>query len=439
MRFKSPRGTRDFYPEDYKLLRWLFDTWRKTSIEHGFLEYEGPIFEHLELYEVKSGEEIVEQLFSFEDRGGRRLAIRPEITPTLARMIAAKSSTLKLPIKWFSIPRLCRAERPQRGRLREFFQWNIDIIGSDDVISDAECIFTALDFLRKVGLDPENIELRVNSRTIISSILSDAGIEESRHTKFFTIMDKFEKLSEKDFEEYAQTQSLSPKEIDIIKKILSCQNLEDIQTLAVSKKTEDEINKLVQLNEYLDMFGVGEFFVYKPSIVRGLAYYTGVVYEIFDKASKFRAIAGGGRYDNLIELFGGPKLPATGFGMGDVVLTELLKDLHLLPDLTRKNEIIFFVIDAEASLYPEVLKLTGHLRQKGWAADFSYKRQHISKQLKLADARGARYALILGEETIKDNRITVKELLSARQLQLRLEDIKEDPAIVDRAFSENAD
>ncbi len=431
-KFQAPRGTRDFYPTNYKLIRWLFDSWRKVSIEHGFEEYEGPIFEYLELYEVKSGQEIAEQLFSFEDRAGRKLAIRPEITPTLARMIAERAGALKLPIKWFSIPRLCRAERPQRGRLREFFQWNIDIIGSDDVLADAECIFVALDFLQKIGLSAEEIELRVNSRTILSSLLVESNIPYEKHEHIFSIMDKYEKLSPEDFDKYATEQNLTPSELTTIKSILSANTLEEIKQLAKTEKSQVEFEKLHQLKEYLEIFNVADFFAYKPSIVRGLAYYTGIVYEIFDKSSKLRAIAGGGRYDNLIKLFNGPNLPATGFGMGDVVIIELLKDLDLLPDLSAHNRPIFFLIDADSSLFPQILKISSILRKKQIPTEFSYKRQNVTKQLKSANAKNAHFAVILGDETKSENKITIKNLDTGSQENIDLKDFLENPQLAFR-------
>jgi histidyl-tRNA synthetase len=425
---QAPRGTRDFYPDLMVRRQWLFDLWRRTSLRHGFEEYDGPVFEHLDLYTLKSGEGIVSELFNFEDRGGRHLAIRPELTPTLARMIAAKANALPRPIKWFSIPRLCRAERPQKGRLREFFQWNIDIVGSDEVLADAECMAAALDFLRQVGLGPDLVELRVNSRSIVAALLRDAGVDPARHEQFFTVMDKFDKLSAAEFDAYARDQRLTDAELSAVKNILHVPDLPALVALAKSPETAAEVARLQELHRDLDYFGLGEYFVYKPTVVRGLAYYTGIVWEIFDRGSEMRAIAGGGRYDNLIRMFGGPAMPAVGFGMGDVVLMDLLAERGKIPALTPRHPPDFFLVDADPELFPMVLTLTARLREKGLVADYAPKRQGVGKQLKYADARQAKAAVILGAETRDQNQVTVKDLKTGRQVQVNLNQFLENPA-----------
>jgi len=424
---QSPRGTRDFYPNLMVRQQWLFDLWRKVSLRHGFEEYEGPIFEHLELYQIKSGDEIVSQLFSFEDRGGRNLAIRPELTPTLARMVAVKANALPRPVKWFSIPRLCRAERPQKGRLREFFQWNIDVLGSADTLADAECIFVALDFLRQAGLGPDLIELRVNSRQIIAALLADAGIGADRHEHMFAIMDKFEKLSGPEFDAFAREQRVSDPELTQLKNILQVPDLSALAALAKSDESKTELARLQELHRYLDCFGVGDYFVYKPAVVRGLAYYTGIVFEIFDRSAKMRAIAGGGRYDKLISTFGGPPLPAAGFGMGDVVLMDLLEETGKIPSLTPHQPPDFFVIDADPALFDQALSIVGRLRRMDLTADYAPKRQAVGKQIKYADNRQSRFIIILGEETKADNRITIKNLKTGEQSQMDLNAFLDNP------------
>lgn len=424
---QSPRGTRDFYPDLMVRQQWLFDLWRQTSLRHGFEEYDGPIFEHLDLYQIKSGEEIVSQLFSFEDRGGRNLAIRPELTPTVARMVATKANSLPRPVKWFSIPRLCRAERPQKGRLREFFQWNIDIMGPGDVLADAECMFVALDFLRAAGLGPDLVELRVNSRLIVAALLVDAGIGRERHDLIYTIMDKFEKLSADQFDAFAREQKLTDAELAGLKTILHVPDLAALETLARSEESKAQLAQLQELRRYLDCFGIGDYFVYKPTIVRGLAYYTGIVWEIFDRSAKMRAIAGGGRYDNLISMFGGPQMPAAGFGMGDVVLMDLLEELGKVPALTPHHPPEFFVVDADAELFPLALKITADLRRKNIVADYSPKRQAVGKQFKYAASRQAKFAVVLGAETKAQNLVTIKDLKTGQQSQMNLDSFLANP------------
>ena len=426
--FQAPRGTRDFYPEQMAVLNWLFDLWRDTSRRHGFEEFDGPIFEHLDLYTIKSGEEIVSQLFNFEDRGGRQLAIRPELTPTLARMIAARANSLPRPIKWFSIPRACRAERPQRGRLREFFQWNVDVVGSESILADAECIFVLLDFLRVVGLDSSCVELRVNSRTIISSLLEQGAIEPQRHEHVFSVMDKYERLDREAFRDYAREQQLSGSEIDLVMQILDLSDLADVETLAKSEQAKQELGQLKELQNYLVRLGVGDYFSYRSGVVRGLAYYTGIVFEIFDRSGKFRAVAGGGRYDKLIAMFGGPSMPAVGFGLGDAVLMELLRDLGKLPSPTPHRLPDFYVADTDPPLFDLALTIVGRLRAAGLAAEFSYKRQGLSKQLKQAGSRGAKTILIVGSETQEKQLITIKNLSDGSQQVINLESLLANPA-----------
>jgi len=426
--FQAPRGTRDFYPEHMARLNWLFDHWRQVSRRHGFEEYEGPLYEHLELYTVKSGEGIVSELFSFQDRGERDLAIRPEITPTLARMIAAKAAALPRPIKWFSMPRACRAERPQRGRLREFFQWNVDVLGSESVLADAECIFVMLDFLRTVGLGPDLVEVQVNSRTIVGALLEQEGVSPDRHERVFTVMDRYQKLEPDAFREFVLSQGFTDVDFDLITRIIRIPDLDAMKDLVKSDPAKCEFDRLNELKGYLDHFGVGDYFRYRADVVRGLAYYTGIVFEVFDRGSKLRAIAGGGRYDNLIRLFNGPDMPAVGFGMGDPVLMELLADLKLLPETDGAQGPQVFVIDADAEMFQTALEMVGRLRMRGIAAEMSYKRQAVGKQFKQAASRCARTAVVLGRETREQKLLTIKNLDDGTQSQVDLEKFLEDPA-----------
>jgi len=409
-------------------LNWLFDHWRQVSRRHGFEEYEGPLYEHLELYTVKSGEGIVSELFSFQDRGERDLAIRPEITPTLARMIAAKAAALPRPIKWFSMPRACRAERPQRGRLREFFQWNVDVLGSESVLADAECIFVMLDFLRTVGLGPDLVEVQVNSRTIVGALLEQEGVSPDRHERVFTVMDRYQKLEPDAFREFVLSQGFTDVDFDLITRIIRIPDLDAMKDLVKSDQAKCEFDRLNELKGCLDHFGVGDYFRYRADVVRGLAYYTGIVFEVFDRGSKLRAIAGGGRYDNLIRLFNGPDMPAVGFGMGDPVLMELLADLKLLPETDGAQGPQVFVIDADAEMFQTALEMVGRLRMRGIAAEMSYKRQAVGKQFKQAASRCARTAVVLGRETREQKLLTIKNLDDGTQSQVDLEKFLEDPA-----------
>ena len=424
MAFQSVRGTRDFYPDAMRLRNWICDAWRRVSLRNGFEEYDAPIFEYLDLFTIKSGDEIASQLFSLTDRGGRSLAIRPEMTPSLARMVNAKINSLPRPIKWFSIARCCRAERPQKGRSREFFQWNIDIIGADDVLADAECIFVAVDFLREVGLTSEDVCVRIGSRPLTIAAITAAGVGDRDIDKVLSVLDKRPKLSNDDFRKLCSDTGLNDGQIDSLCKFQDCSSVENIRELLLScEGTQGHLSDLEALWRHLDALGVADYCRMDMGIVRGLAYYTGIVYEIFDANSSLRAIGGGGRYDNLLEVLGGPAVGATGFAIGDLVLSILLEETGKTPKL--HDGLDFFVIDAGLEQFDAVMKVVGALRGKGLSADFSYKRQAIGKQLKQANRRGARKAVIVGDT----DTVAVKDLASGEQRDVPFDEFLENPGL----------
>jgi histidyl-tRNA synthetase len=414
MEFRAVKGTRDFYPELMRLRNWICDAWRRVSLRNGFEEYDAPIFEYLDLFTAKSGNEIAEQLFSLTDRGGRNLAIRPEITPSLARMVNAKINALPRPIKWFSLPRLCRAENPQKGRLREFFQWNIDVIGSDEILADAECIFVCVDFLREVALTPQDVQVRIGHRALTVAALNFFGVPSDRVDAVLPVLDKRPKVSDEEFDRLCAQAGLNATQIDSVRKFQDSATTDSIRELLAGCDAVEPL--LAELDRLLDMLsdlGVSDYCRLDLKIVRGLAYYTGVVYEVFDAGESLRAVAGGGRYDNLLQVLGGPQVGATGFGMGDVVLGILLEEKGKLPNLA--GQLDYFVIDGDGELRP-VLDLLSKLRSRGLMADFSYARRAVGKQLKEANRRGARYALIVNSETL-----AVKDLQSGEQTDTTLE------------------
>jgi histidyl-tRNA synthetase len=424
MKIQAVKGTRDFYPEDMRLRNWIVDAWRRVSLRNGFEEYDAPIFEYLDLFTIKSGPEIAGQLFSFTDRGGRQLAIRPEITPSLARMVNAKINSLPRPIKWFSVPRLCRAENPQKGRLREFFQWNIDIIGSDDVLADAECIFVCVDFLREVGLTPQDVQVRIGSRPLTLAALRSAGVPAEATDAALPILDKRPKVSDEEFRGLATEGGLSEEQVRAVCRFQDCRSTEEVRSaLGGADDSEDQIGALNRLQDCLKTMGVGEYCTLDMRIVRGLAYYTGIVYEVFDAGGALRAVAGGGRYDNLLEVLGGPKVGACGFGMGDVVLGILLREKGKVRPGILAQGLDFYVIDDEGCPLETVVQVVGALRSKGASADFSYKRQPTGKQLKEANRRGAKRAVIVRP----GGTVAVKDLVTGEQQDCRIEDILAGP------------
>lgn len=410
---------------------WLTETWRKVSLRNGFVEFDGPVLEYLDLFSVKSGDEIASQLFSFTDRGGRTLAMRPEITPTLARMVNARINSLPRPIKWFSVPRLFRAENPQKGRLREFFQWNIDIIGSDDVLADAECIFTAVDCLGEMGLSANDVVVRIGSRPLTVAALRRAGVNDTAMEAALAALDKRPKVAPDVFAEIASAAGIPA---DSLGGLCVFQDAEDLSAVTAAlggggKEVNEEIGRLESLMGYLGGMGVGDYCKLDFRIVRGLAYYTGIVYEIFDAAGSLRAVAGGGRYDNLLNLFGGPEVGATGFGMGDAVLEILLAEKGKLPDVQAGLDC--FVIDGGDDLFGRVLEVVGRLRRGGIAADFSAKRQNVGKQLKEANRRNARNAVIVRADTV-----SVKNLSTGEQTDVPVGEFMEKPQEYMRGKSE---
>jgi len=422
MKIPPVKGTRDFYPPDMARRNWIIDGWKSVSLRNGFEEYDGPIFEHLSMYQIKSGQEIVTQLFSLQDRGGRELAIRPEITPTLARMVNQQINTLPRPIKWFSVPRLCRAEKPQKGRLREFFQWNIDIIGDGTGQADAEVIFTTLDYLRSVGLTSNDIRAKISSRKLLAAVLQNIGIPEDKLDALYAVLDKKPKLPPETFQALLAEQVPDANQA---KKILDFMSLDAIRRVEeLTQPDEAVLNAVCELEKVFDVLkwmGVEHYCVFDPSIVRGLAYYTGVVFEIHDIAGELRAICGGGRYDNLLRDFGGPSIPATGMGMGDAVLEILLQEKGLIEKQVPRRLIEYFVILADQNLASEMYRLVAQIRSSGHSANFSYKPGGLSKQLKEAAGQNARKCLILGQEYVERKQLAIKDMASGEQVLIDAE------------------
>ena len=281
MKIPPVKGTRDFYPPIMAVRNALTDGWKAASVRNGFEEYDGPIFEMLKMYQVKSGDEIVEQLFSFQDRGGRDLAIRPEITPTLARMVNQQINALPRPIKWFSVPRLCRAERPQKGRLREFFQWNIDIIGIESVLADAEIVFCAVDYLKSVSLTAKEVVVRVSSRRMLAEVLKAIGIAEDQLDPLYALLDKINKLPPEAFEEKLADLVADAGQRDKIQALMKAQSIEDVaQVTTLTDAAQSAVDELNDLFDTLKTMGIADYCMFDISIVRGLAYYTGVVLSL---------------------------------------------------------------------------------------------------------------------------------------------------------------
>jgi len=405
-------GFRDFYPEQLALRAHIFATWRSVARRYGFEEYDGPPLEPLELYTGKSGEEIVQQLYAFEDKGGRKVALRPEMTPTLARMVGARAQALKKPIRWFSIPQLFRYERQQRGRLREHFQLNMDIIGEAGPAADAEVMAAALDIMRAFGLDSADVRLRVSDRRIVVAQLErEHGVREEEIAGVLAALDKFERdpagakrQLEGALAGPADRQASVAASLDSFFAGLQQSPGRGAGDLLEAPAAE----ALRECVDRLNTMGLGDFVDVDFRIVRGLAYYTGLVFELFDAKKSLRAICGGGRYDDLIEQIAGTDLPCVGFGMGDVVLGELLRERQSA--FESSGQLDAFLIAVSAEDVAPVVKLAHELRDRGVAVEYGLRPAAIRKQLELAAARGAPRAVIIGPDERAAQAAVVRDL-----------------------------
>ena len=417
MQPKALPGFRDFYPADLALRAHIFGTWRAVAARYGFEEYDGPPLEPLELYTAKSGDEIVGQLYAFTDKGERDVALRPEMTPTLARMVAARANGLKKPIRWFSIPQLFRYERQQRGRLREHFQLNADLIGEPGPLGDAEIIALAVDSVRAFGLGPTDFRVRLSDRRLLTALLRGLGLDEARAAVVYQVLDKLARVPEAVSVERLSQAGLASDQID---RVLGLARVRSWDELARSASDLGEgLQAGVPLRSTiaaLDAMGLGGYLDLDLGIVRGLAYYTGTVFELFDARGELRAICGGGRYDNLLAALGGVDLPALGFGMGDVVLGELLRDRGLAPPDEPAVDLFLAAIGQED--LAEVLGLARELRDAGLRVEYALSPQAIGKQLKLADTRGARVAIVVGPDDRARGEVAVKDLRGKGQVSL---------------------
>lgn len=426
MKIQSPKGTRDFYPAEMAWHNHLVGAWKRVSIRHGFEQVDGPIFETLDLYKVKSGEGIVSELFAFRRHGGETdFAIRPEFTPTLARMVAARANALPKPIKWFAVPNFCRAERPQRGRLREFWQWNVDLLGLEGPAADAELILVAVDFLTEMGLRPEHVKVKISHRDTVKHILTKMGVPDDKVVDAFDLLDRRDKVTPEEFAKQAAALGLDESRVHRFEQTCRLKyRAGELQKMREQIGVDEELRELEALDVQLRAFGLAEWCEYDLGIVRGLAYYTGTVFEIHETAGVERAIAGGGRYDKLIELFDGPPTPAIGFGMGDVVITNVLHDKGLLPKpeevAPRPDAYVIAASDAGAERMPAIVAT---LRRAGLHTRMSYKStRNAGKLLKDAVASRARFAVLV-DDNIAEGVASVKDLQSGDQREVALADL----------------
>ncbi len=403
--FQTIKGFRDFFPEDCALRNYIFERWRSIAAGHGFVEYEGPALESTDLFRKKSGDEIVHQLFCFTTKGDEEVSLRPEVTPSLARMAAARQRHYSKPLKWFQIGPCYRYERQQRGRLREFHQFNLDILGEASPAADAELIATCIASLRAFGLTKDDFAIRLSDRKLWTEFQAQAGIAAERAGEFLQVIDKMERAAPEATDEKLQSLGTS---LDAVRAFIASLN--------------EEHPVFAAIRSSLAARGLWEFVKVDPGIVRGLAYYTGVVFEAFDLKHGLRAIAGGGRYDNLVSLLsdGGTDMPACGFAMGDVVLGELIKETPAAQQavndwMKQAGALDVFVVVADEARSHEALGILQLLRDAGWRADYPLTPQKMGKQFQHAEGAKARFAVIVGTEFPT---LVIKNLATRDQMEV---------------------
>ena len=405
------KGTRDFYPEQMAARIWLYNTMRQVAESFGYQEYEAPILESLELYAAKSGEELVkEQSYVFTDRGGSEITLRPELTPSLARMIAQKQNELSFPVRWWSFGPFWRYERPQKGRTREFFQWNVDMLGVASPEGDAENAAVLATFFQRVGLSPQQVLIKVNNRRLMDDRFDALDIPAEQRPAASSWIDRREKLSPEAWTDYGKEIGLSPEQITKVKEMLADNEL---------WKQSAELTRFFAVVEAL---GLSDYIVFDASIVRGLLYYTGTVFEAWEVGGDIkRSILGGGRYDNLTRDVGGDPIPGVGFAMGDVVISLILEKYGLLPKDSNMNPASVFVTVFDQERLLESFKLASELRRAGLNVVCYPEAAKLQKQFKYADRMGAKVTLVLGPDEVEKGQVAVKNLLNGEQVSVARE------------------
>jgi len=412
------KGTRDFFPDEMRLRNWLFEVWRNVSVQAGFEEYDTCVLEHEELYIRKAGDEISKQLYSFEDKGGRRLSLRPEMTPSLARLVLQHKKSLSFPIKWFSMPQCFRYERMTKGRRREHFQWNADIIGQAEIVAEAEILMLLISACELMGLSAKEIRVFINDRRILNSILSQISVPQEMHSEVLVIMDKRDKISIEALSKLLQDIGMSTTQVDQLNEYLLKSDLIELKKDLNDTQGIDELQNLMDM---METAGFSDYLQFDISIVRGLSYYTGAVFEVNSPAKQHRAICGGGRYDSLLSTYGGEIVPAVGFGFGDVVVLDVLKDLERFPELPRKLD--YTIIPFAREQVGTALKIAAILRQQGSTVDCNFSMKKMKKTLQQAGESGAAKAILLFPDELSENKVVIRDLRLHEQNPIKITDL----------------
>lgn len=427
-----PSGTRDFFPADMRQQRYLYDKFREVAKLYGFQEYDAPVLEHEDLYKRKAGEEITQQMYNFVDKDDARVTLRPEMTPSLARMVLQlmRAETgefaVTLPLKWYSIPQCWRYETTQRGRKREHYQWNMDIVGEKGVLAEVELLSAICTFFESVGITSRDVGLKVNSRKVLNAVLRNAGVPDERFAETCVILDKQDKIgADAVCEEFQKQVGLSAEVSRKIVDATAAKTLEEFAAVAGVKDSE-EVKELSQLFELSKDYGYADWLQFDASVVRGLAYYTGVVFEGFDKAGVLRAICGGGRYDRLLSLYGSPKeVPCIGFGFGDCVIAELLREKGVTPELPATVD--FVVAAFSQDFMGKALSVARQLRLAGKSVDvFTEPGKKLAKAYNYADRIGARKLALVAPSEWEKGLVRVKDLRIENSSAVADEDKQKD-------------
>ncbi len=418
--FQSLPGFRDFYPEDFSARSHVFRLWRQTAANFGFQEYDAPVLEPLELYKAKSGDEIEAQVFSFVDKGGRAVALRPEMTPTVCRMVGARANALRRPIKWFSLAEFYRYERMQKGRGRCFSQFNADIFGEAGVEAEIELISLLIQCFSAFGLQPDDFSVRLSDRNLWYFYLEALGLDAPRIAAVLSAVDRYEKIGPEAFTPYET--EFGPLDASLREKILGFLNIKSLGALQQALEAYPSAALAARLADWktlldgLGAMGLGAFVEVNLGVVRGLAYYTGFVFEAFDRKGELRALAGGGRYNDLVKKLGGPDLPAVGFAIGDMTFSLLLEQRGLIPPIVVSTD-IYIVIGGPAERAAAFADIYA-LRASGYRVDYPMKELGFGKQFKAAADSNAKIALIYGSEELAKGVVKIRDLTARTEHEI---------------------
>lgn len=406
---------RDFYPEDMVLRNRIFDAWRSAATASGFEPYDACVVESLELLKRKAGEEIVNQIYAFQDKSGRDIALRAEMTPTLARMVAARQGSLRMPVKWYTIAQCFRYERMTRGRKREHYQLNLDIVGEESVAGEAEVLYTAIAALRAMGVPDEAYKVRLSNRALLSELLLSLHVEEKFHAGAFIALDKKGKIPREEIEQILREEGLTDEACAAAFNLMDIRTLEEAEQIAGADSPA--IRRIRELFDLLECYGIRDQAVFDISVVRGLSYYTGIVFEAFDTKGEFRAIFGGGRYDNLLTAVGGKPASAVGLGFGDVVIGEIIQALQL-PDVRPQQEkiLVGYMHDEQRAA---ATRLTARLRGEGRIADLRLRPQKPKAFFSLA-SETATAAVFIGPDDVASGKARLKDLAARTERDIPL-------------------